>query len=1002
MGVRAVFYDPLPAALVEDIFPASSAKCVGDGTTTFTSTFYWRNESDWDEMSKNFEPQAFLVEMAHTDININKTWTARVSHGGGIYSFVAWGQQEIMPPQQHDLAPWIDEVWQMVAVDQTLNGDPAMFIHQAGTYQKEDTLLERPFYSPNTAMHCEDRTCGFASWGQNAHVPTPFYNSMIYYTRYKDCGDGVMETTYAMHNAGAKDEAYTFSYFNVPWAGVRTSALQDMMLPPSNGGDAEVVEPLNNWGGDGLKNLNAHGGYTTFAENVFRASTEFDVPCGDGTGAVVACTDDDSTERMVLQIKSDNNAAESAGHTSAWGVYTVKVNIVETVDLGTNGCQSCPMTFTNTRTNGTVIVKGVLHWANSGTRMFFWPEGTAADFNNVFAAGDFIAVSYYDSGRRIEDNRAFSWVYGKDKESTEGTDWWTRNARIRYGLGGTMDARDYTVWTINVFPRIVTGETYYYRHYTISDDLTNMNDHARDWLDEPMQTYSRLGDIAGRDVYLFTKNNRTYGAGMMNDSCAQIMCSGKTTPQVDMLPYFYVVCGDNVYTGPDMYAFTPDTANFTRDSGIKRPWLCDGLADTVRPTWTLLGYFPTTPRCAALETALKVDFFCKVASNITFTTVVEYYYASTNYFMSNAAVQLAACSVTAAAAGLLADDCTFVCASYSPDDPTCSDQRRLETIEDEDERRRLALQPVYVTTIISTDLFALQYTDDEIQAAFAYLSGQISIAISSGTFLTMFQTYATNNGLAVPPAFSISDVFFEADFEILYPSSAPSSYPTSAPSYTGGSNAWGQTVWDGSRRVRRHGKAICDNDCSGHGTCDFLTQQDCQCYTNMEGEAEWVGPDCSQHACPRDYAWVANVAVGANDMHPWVECSNKGVCNRETGECECFVGYEGTACQRTSCPQDCNNRGTCRPQQRLAASADRVYDTPWDARKHVGCVCDIGYRGPACELQECRSGADPLGGFGNEAGRDCSGRGLCDYSTGLCSCFSGFYGPGCEVQAELE
>jgi hypothetical protein len=42
-----------------------------------------------------------------------------------------------------------------------------------------------------------------------------------------------------------------------------------------------------------------------------------------------------------------------------------------------------------------------------------------------------------------------------------------------------------------------------------------------------------------------------------------------------------------------------------------------------------------------------------------------------------------------------------------------------------------------------------------------------------------------------------------------------------------------------------------------------------------------------------------------------------------------------------------------------------------------------GYRGPACELQECPSGADPLDGYGNESGRDCSGRGLCDYNLGL-------------------
>jgi hypothetical protein len=50
---------------------------------------------------------------------------------------------------------------------------------------------------------------------------------------------------------------------------------------------------------------------------------------------------------------------------------------------------------------------------------------------------------------------------------------------------------------------------------------------------------------------------------------------------------------------------------------------------------------------------------------------------------------------------------------------------------------------------------------------------------------------------------------------------------------------------------------------------------------------------------------------------------------------------------------------------------------------------------------ECPSGADVLKGYGNEAGRDCSGRGLCDYSSGICSCFHGYYGTKCEYQTVL-
>ena len=141
--------------------------------------------------------------------------------------------------------------------------------------------------------------------------------------------------------------------------------------------------------------------------------------------------------------------------------------------------------------------------------------------------------------------------------------------------------------------------------------------------------------------------------------------------------------------------------------------------------------------------------------------------------------------------------------------------------------------------------------------------------------------------------------------------------------------------------------------------------------------------------------------INANNLHPWAECSNRGDCDRKTGVCGCYPGYDGVACQRFKCPNNCNNRGTCYPEKILAQKANRLYDTPWDAMKAIGCVCDAGFRGPSCEFAECPSGMDPLDGFGNEAGRDCSGRGLCDYTVGQCNCFSGFFGTRCQYQTTL-
>ena len=132
-----------------------------------------------------------------------------------------------------------------------------------------------------------------------------------------------------------------------------------------------------------------------------------------------------------------------------------------------------------------------------------------------------------------------------------------------------------------------------------------------------------------------------------------------------------------------------------------------------------------------------------------------------------------------------------------------------------------------------------------------------------------------------------------------------------------------------------------------------------------------------------------------------MECSGKGICDHESGECDCFDNYDGMACERTVCPNDCSGRGVCLTQKALAIEGGTTYSAPWDAEKQVGCKCDIGYRGPDCSRKECPSGSDVMGGDGNDKGRDCSGRGLCDYTEGLCNCFTGYFGNRCQYQTVL-
>lgn len=191
--------------------------------------------------------------------------------------------------------------------------------------------------------------------------------------------------------------------------------------------------------------------------------------------------------------------------------------------------------------------------------------------------------------------------------------------------------------------------------------------------------------------------------------------------------------------------------------------------------------------------------------------------------------------------------------------------------------------------------------------------------------------------------------------------------------------------------------AECPNACSAHGKCGAYDM--CLCFRN------WMSNDCSERICQFGLAHVdtpkgdldsssgalsgpgspvvANDAVYpfgtteqypatmdldgnvmTNTAHEYRECSNKGMCDRQTGNCACFEGYDGSACQRASCPTNadgvCSGHGTCESIKDIAArDFNNIYKL-WDEDATMGCVCDGGYAGSDCSERVCKFGADPL------------------------------------------
>merc|ERR1719498_2244533 len=154
--------------------------------------------------------------------------------------------------------------------------------------------------------------------------------------------------------------------------------------------------------------------------------------------------------------------------------------------------------------------------------------------------------------------------------------------------------------------------------------------------------------------------------------------------------------------------------------------------------------------------------------------------------------------------------------------------------------------------------------------------------------------------------------------------------------------------------------------------------------------ADEQGGDCSEMYCPYELAFV-DAPTSSGYFHRYMECSGKGICDRSTGDCECFDGYTGKGCQRHMCPNDCSGHGTCEYIEELTYGTvpglywgafgtaseqvgsigyDGIYKTAkdfsrtasklWDAHKSMACRCDAGWIDVDCSRRMCPKANDVM------------------------------------------
>ena len=566
-----------------------------------------------------------------------------------------------------------------------------------GAYHRDD--LPKPFYAPNLAVHCERNYCLVASHGTHAHIPTIFSNSIIYFTRYANCGKGAIEVTNLVYNtkySAIKPEevAPKVNYLVVPWGGVRRSTLQDMIITePGEAAAGEddiwkVIKPLPPFKSAPKFHLSKTAGYTIFAQSVKNPELpKFEMPTAEvevnedespgdrkdeADDGDVCVSHGNSTDirkphkaierevrrkRLLRIIAKTNTPFSETCQKTADGKTVYRMALARTAPVD-NGHHGCPLHFKNSRSKSSFVVDSIIRWSGDGTAMLFVSQSKPEQLNKMIQKDDELHVSYFNAGKRKDDNLALSHVHGRDQRDKKKFDnesfarlvllmlydkvyvsWFSHFFTLlsRYGTGGGSQ-RDFSVLVSSInfyvlmcenylltlsrykFQSIINkddlepGELWYKRQYYVTDSLSDIGRSSRKWnyhvYKDRLDEKQIFNDLPDRQLHLFASRDMTTIGISMTDKCrgSKLVCTGSTTPtrinQGQML--YSILCGAETYNGSHLYHFSRP---IHRDSDLARLHECKGLGKAVLPKITFLGFFQEGS-CSQISKAKYDPMYC--------------------------------------------------------------------------------------------------------------------------------------------------------------------------------------------------------------------------------------------------------------------------------------------------------------------------------------------------------------------------------------------------------